>query len=423
MNNSQAKRAEVVSWLYVAVAVAIIFATVFYARVLRDVISQWASDDIYTVLAFVGVGTIVLVSIFLLAKAGRRSLASYLWLAIVFAIFGGYVIAEINVPIEALHFVEYGLLGILLYRALSHRISDRSIYLSVAMLGAVVGIVDEFVQWAVPGRFWGIHDIWIDFFAVLLTQLGIAKGINPAATAAAPTAHGLQWLCRTSLLAVILLGASTLNTPNVVAWYGDRVGVLAFLKQNTSTMFEFGYLHEDSSIGQFNSRFSLGDLRQTDQRRGKAAAAIVDRYPNRDLYRDFLKIYTPMTDPFVHEVGVRFAHRDNHLRVLSDFFDKLDEFGRARHATIGYRENQILKAYYPETLKLSNRAVPPEKLALARANMDTDTAYFSWVSKTLVTSMSKPTLAIIFVLLAGGLLVLERYFASRHRKILAHPND
>jgi len=423
MKEGQAKRAELLSWLYVAVAVAVIFATIFYARILRDYVAQWFDSDIYIVVTFIGVGTIVVLSICYLIRSGRRSLESYIWLAIAFAIFGGYVIAQIDVPIEALHFLEYGLLGILLYRALSHRVRDRSVFISVAVLGAAVGTLDEFTQWVVPGRFWGLHDIWIDFFAVLLTQLGIAKGVNPARTAAAPTAHGLQWLCRSSLIAVVLLGVSAMNTPNVIAWYADRYEALAFLKQNTSTMFEFGYFHEDPSIGQFKSRLTLDELRQTDLRRGRAAAAIVDQYAHRDRYPDFLKTYSPMVDPFVHEAGVRLAHRDNHLRVLTDFFDEMEESNRPRHANIGYRENQILETYFPETLKHSKRIAAPAKLALARANMTTDDVYLSRVSKRLVTSMSKTTFAVAFILLAGVLVWLERYFAARHRKGLAQQND
>ncbi len=43
-------------------------------------------------------------------------------------------------PEEAFHFVQYGVLSILLFRAFSHRLRDPSIYLAAALAGAALGI-------------------------------------------------------------------------------------------------------------------------------------------------------------------------------------------------------------------------------------------------------------------------------------------
>ena len=53
-------------------------------------------------------------------------------------------------PEEAVHFVQYGVLGILVYRALTHRITDYGIYFVALLLTITVGILDEALQWLTP---------------------------------------------------------------------------------------------------------------------------------------------------------------------------------------------------------------------------------------------------------------------------------
>jgi hypothetical protein len=54
-----------------------------------------------------------------------------------------------------MHFAQYGVLSYLIYRAFSHRVRAASIYWAVILLCAVVAMVDEFVQWLTPKRYWG----------------------------------------------------------------------------------------------------------------------------------------------------------------------------------------------------------------------------------------------------------------------------
>ncbi len=73
-------------------------------------------------------------------------------------------------PEEAVHYLQYGMLSLLLYRAFTHRVRDYSIYAAVIIAGTMVGMVDETVQWLTPGRHFGVRDIWLNFTAVALVQ-------------------------------------------------------------------------------------------------------------------------------------------------------------------------------------------------------------------------------------------------------------
>ena len=107
-------------------------------------------------------------------------------------IFIGYTIRLSANPEEAVHFLEYGVLGLLIYRALTHRVKDVSIYFMALMIGAMVGMMDEAIQWVTPKRFWGLNDIWLNFFAVGLTQVAFAKGLRPSIISGRPGALNTQ---------------------------------------------------------------------------------------------------------------------------------------------------------------------------------------------------------------------------------------
>lgn len=66
--------------------------------------------------------------------------------------------------VEALHFVEYGLLTYLFYRAWRQR-ADVTAVAFPACAGLFVGIADEWIQWLVPGRVGEMHDVWLNAVA------------------------------------------------------------------------------------------------------------------------------------------------------------------------------------------------------------------------------------------------------------------
>ncbi len=88
-------------------------------------------------------------------------------------------------PEEAVHFLEYGVLGLLLYRALSFRVLDATVFVAAALVGVIVGTVDEIIQWIVPGRYFDFRDIALNGGASVLVQIvDLADG--PAVRASGP---------------------------------------------------------------------------------------------------------------------------------------------------------------------------------------------------------------------------------------------
>ncbi len=409
------KEPEFLSWLFVVLWVGVIFVTVPFARQMQVWVADSMGREVFTyvvigVVALVGVG-----SVLLLWRARSMGLSRLIWIGAVAAIYIGYTLALRDNPEEALHFLQYGFLGWLLFRALSHRVRDGSIYLAAIVLGAAVGILDETWQWIVPGRVWDLRDIWINILGVALMQVAIAKGGVPAEIGLRPKAAGLRMLCRAMVVVLVIFGLNLLNTPPRVLWYTAQVPALSFLIDDGRVMFEYGYMHQVPDVGDFRSRFDVATLRQLDQDRAVEAAGILEEYKDPDLYLEFLRAYSPYTDPFVHEARVHLFRRDRYLRKAFSEETLNDEALRREYATIAYRENQILQHSFPNTLAQSSYPWAPDQAAALEPYVDFDAPYLSKVSRRTVTNHSEAELFGLLLLVMGFFVVADILLGRRDR--------
>jgi hypothetical protein len=399
--------AEARAWLAVALWSLSIFGAVPLARAIQAFVDAHFGRALFgwTVIAAVAAGALAAGASVARRRRSLRELAPHLaWLAAVAAVFTAYTVALWRNPEEALHFVQYGVLGILLHLALRHRLRDAGIYVAAAALGAVVGILDETLQWLVPQRFWALRDVWLNFFACALVQVGIALGIRPEGIRGAPGPESARWIARSLALALLLLGASLLNTP-------DRIRTYAHHLPGADVMLEYGHRHDDPEIGRWRSRFTPEELRRIDAERADEAAAILDRHPDDEAYESFLELYTPVTDPFLHEARVHLFRRDRHLALAAE--KREGSRGQRERLTVAWREQLILERHFGETLRRSRFALGPEARAHLAAAQLPELAYESAVSRELVTAVGEGS---VLLALALGLLLLfsvdRRYGAS-----------
>ncbi|CAB5079197.1 hypothetical protein D3OALGA1CA_4367 [Olavius algarvensis associated proteobacterium Delta 3] len=397
-----------VAWLVVAVWSFSIFLTIPLARRIREFVSEQWGRELFTYAVLATIAVAFTTAVYYVARyrpsASRKRL---LWLAASAAIFTAYTIyLGKRSPEEAIHFIQYGVLGILVYRALSIKRHDFTIYISAAVICGIIGTVDEFIQWLIPQRFWDFRDIWINFFAAALVQVAIAKGLEPTYIAGRPSVGNLRFLCRLLAVAAAMIGASLINTPFRVAWYADRIPGLEYLKKNESIMVEYAYRHDDPDIGMFYSRFLPNELQKTDLERGTEAAAILNMYRDRSSYSKFLKIYTSAIDPFLHEARVHLFSRDANFSRAMEIGPNSD--GYAWALTKAFRENQIMEKYFPNTLHASAYVWNADQLAFAERHLRHDKVFKSWVSRHLITSFTDAQAASVFVLLVLGLVLLNQ---------------
>lgn len=241
---------------------------------------------------------------YVIRNARLRSIRSVTTLLAVVCIYAWICWHELQAPQEALHFLEYGFLGLLAFRALSHRLRDATIYPTAVLLCGLVGNVDEILQWLTPNRYWDLRDWAWDMAAALLAQLAIAGGMRPLFIEARPHARSTRFMLRTLFAQIVVMGICLSMTPARCVWLGARFPGLDFLTWHENVMTEYGYLHRDPEIGSFYSRFTLDELKRLDDTRFDEAANIIKMYRDGLGYLVFLREINSGVDPF-YARGVR----------------------------------------------------------------------------------------------------------------------
>lgn len=382
-----------------------IFGTIAVARRLQDVVSNRFGGS--RVFAWLVIGTVALVALWLTvrfaAAYGRKTWPRLAWLLGSGSVYVAYTLQLKSSPVEALHFLQYGVLGALLFHAFSHRIQDALLPAAAVTAGLLIGTLDEVIQWATPARYWDWRDVRLNGLSCALMQVAILGACRPRGFQWNITPASIRIFCRLAVAALLLFSLCFANTPKRVDVYTARLPVLRFLQNNPSVMAEYGYRHVDPELGTFFSRLSLPALRREDRERAPEAAPLLNRWRSHASYPDFLRKHPSHVDPFLHECRVHLFRVDHHLGRMRE---ALPDHDKAHdHAEIAYREYRLVQAYFPETLKRSRFVRPDRDFAIANFVPATDPGFTSTVSRDLITSLSEKniqaTLTLLVVVMVG----------------------
>ena len=169
-----------------------------------------------------------------------RRAERYVWLAsaIVLAVSYGLAsrteIADADAA-ERFHFIEYGLVAVLFYKAFRPA-SDGAVIVMPIVAGLLVGTLEEWLQWYVPARVGEAKDVLLNLFSVgagVLFALGLDPPPRVSLTLLPVSRRRLAWL-----------GALTL------------VVFAAFFQS-----VHLGHEIADREAGVFRSRYSADELR------------------------------------------------------------------------------------------------------------------------------------------------------------------
>lgn len=401
------------AWLWVGLCTLSILAIVPLARAIQRFVTAHGGRVLfgYAVIGATAVAFCVLIYV-LFFHLKIRSVSQYIWLALIAAFYIYYTLRLWKAPEEAVHFLEYGLLGFFLFRALSFTTQDKSVYFAAFFAGSLVGICDEIFQWAVPGRYWDLRDVGLNALAAGLFQVALWKGVKPRIINQAMNAKSVQ---RASILLganLLLLGICLSNTPKVVAWYTRIFPKLAFL-QKEEAMSEFRTKHKDPEIGVFYSRLSLEELKRVDAERAEDYGRRLDEWKDKK-YDDFLRTFTGSTHPFLYELRIHLFRRD---RKYKEAMTAADEAQKKNLLFIAYKENLTAQKYFRKTLNRSVYEWPKEKIEEIKAQIDPSLPYNSPVGSGPLATLKGKTMwlsiAIVLAVLAILNILLRR--SRRHR--------
>ncbi len=378
----------------------------------RFVYNNWGREVFgYFVLAVLFIGSISLLY-YLIFKLKIRAPSNYIWLLSVAGLYVYFTLKLWKIPEEAIHFLEYGLLGFFLFRALIHNVKNKSIYFTATLFALLIGTFDEILQWITPQRYWGFRDVGLNGLSGGLFQLAIWKVVRPKIIYEKFNVKSLKIFTSIFASCLIILGLCVSNTPNRVYNYTKQIPLLSFL-QKEEPMSEFGYKHKDSEIGVFYSRLSPKSLQKIDNLKGEQYAQILNESVDRD-YEQFLREYSPITDPFMHELRVHIFRRDTHFnkgKSASNLNAKKELYFTT------YKENLILEKYFSHSIEKSVYQWTEDIINELEASIDKSKTYESPVSANLFTSFSEKTIWISIFALISILVLINLTFPFMEKRL------
>jgi hypothetical protein len=183
----------------------------------------------YAILSLLISGFLALLFI-LIFRLKTRNIGPYIWLSLGCGISIYFTLRLKKTPEEAAHLIEYALLSFFIFRALSHRIRDRTVYITTVLFTACTGITDEFIQWLLPSRVWDYGDIGLNTLSSGILVLVIWKAVRPGMINQPVRKVSLRTLSGIITVTVILFGLCLSNTPEAVTMYTAKFNSLLWLR-------------------------------------------------------------------------------------------------------------------------------------------------------------------------------------------------
>ncbi|MBI4553236.1 MAG: VanZ family protein [Candidatus Latescibacteria bacterium] len=363
-------------WLLVVGYLSVTYATLPYIPAWRDAFTdavglERVGQGVGVLLTVAGAGWLVSVII----RRRERRVSVYIGFVVIAGAYG-YAFSQVSIIIEKIHFIQYGLLGGLIYWALRATTRDSALYAHGVLLVTLSGLLDELIQAAIPDRVGDLRDVYMNAVAGGLVLAFIAAVVRPPLTWRRPTVAGGRMLA-VEVSALIILSAV----------FASRVS-------------GFGYRITDPQIGTFYSTYTRSELLDRDRQ----YLAQPERAAFWVRFTETVSTAAP-DDPYFDEGYVHRFRRDTY------FFKRQNSF-------VAYKEHLVLTTFYRAYLQQAGGFTEwtddATRRCLAEAGRRGREPYDSPVRAHLITRFSERTMWIVVVCIVGG-VVFCGVRASRRR--------
>jgi VanZ family protein len=354
-------------WLHVVLCTIIVYLTLPVGPVIRDYFYNTFGKlfVIYVVAVILASGLIMaLVHIFRRWRQRGFSLSQLVWFLVVGYLYWFALRRTFKIPIESIHFVEYGILSLLIFRALVKSYNENFIFFASFLLTALLGMIDEYIQWFLPNRVGAMRDIIFNSASGGLVQLLLWKSIRPDGLVKGFPARSFRLVAVLAVLNLILLGIFT----SLVSDFGSRI--------------------RDPEAGTFYTRMTREEIARRDSLQWNHYSDALDA-SLAVPYRTFLE---ETKDPFLYEMRIHIFRRDRH-------FDE-------ESYRVSCCEEKILQKYFGRTLSNSEYAWTQDRTELCNEVKRDCTSYRSPVSQELIVKFRERDMWIFIVLLSAAFLFL-----------------
>jgi len=229
-------------WVWTFLYALLIFFTIPVSRKIQGFIYNLFGRQFFTYSVLFVVGCVLVVFLyFFIFKLKIKNISQYVWIVICAGLYIYFTIQLKKIPEEATHLIEYGLLSYFVFKALSHRVHDWTVYITTILIVSFIGTVDEVIQWMTPRRYWDFRDVGINILGGVILQLTIWKGIKPDVINKPLKKLSLKILIIVFSVDLIVLGLCLSNTPKAVNSYTAVFQSLSWLRAE-EPMSKFGFL-------------------------------------------------------------------------------------------------------------------------------------------------------------------------------------
>lgn len=219
------------AWLWTLLYAFLIFFTVPVTRKVQGFISASVGREFFRYYVISVVGCVLAVFLyFFIFRLKVKKVSQYVWIFICAGLYIYFTFRLKRFPEEATHLIEYGLLSYFVFKALSHRVRDWTVYITGILIVSFIGTIDEVIQWTTPGRYWDFRDIGINMIGGVILQLAIWKGIKPEVISRPLKKLSVKILIIIFSVDLIVMGLCLSNTPKAVNSYTAVFQSLSWLR-------------------------------------------------------------------------------------------------------------------------------------------------------------------------------------------------
>lgn len=169
-------------WLWLVLFTLFVYATLPVGpqvwRWFTATSSFWSNNGAVVGLLVVGAGAVGIAV--RRARLTPRSWAVGVAIALTYALCLRFVNLT---PAEKTHFIYYGFLGFLAHNAMRQHVERGALYAGGIALVAVIGLGDELIQYALPGRVFEWKDVGLNALSGALATAIVAQLAQPTVTA------------------------------------------------------------------------------------------------------------------------------------------------------------------------------------------------------------------------------------------------
>ena len=141
-------------WVIIAIYIFLIYSTLSITPLIWNFLYTFLEQKFLSIVVNIIFIIITLLIIYFLTKKKKSKICFFFLLIFLFLIL--FLITRIEKPAERIHFLEYGVLGVLIFKA-TGKGTKQNIFAIILLF--IIAVIDELIQYILPNRVGDIRDV------------------------------------------------------------------------------------------------------------------------------------------------------------------------------------------------------------------------------------------------------------------------